>query len=91
MNKNTKPTKKRMSVIQAITDKDLFGRLPVFANLDTWRSWLTLLKATEGLPLDDEELATFQRCTGRSKPPTRPVRESYRVIGRRCGKSFMSA
>jgi hypothetical protein len=83
--------RKQFNIISAIEDKHVFGSLDTFASLDTWRSWLTLLKATHGLPLDDSELAIFQHCTGRTRPPTRPVRESYRVIGRRGGKSFMSA
>jgi hypothetical protein len=90
MNKRTKPTKK-MTIIDAIKDGDVFGSLPAFKSLDTWASWLVWLKAVHALPLDDNELSIYQQCTGRTAPPTVPPTEVYTICGRRGGKSFISS
>jgi hypothetical protein len=83
--------KKKMTIVDAIKDKHVFGSLSAFASLDTWKAWIALLKAEEGLPMNDDELGTYRKCTGRTRPPTRPAREIYEIIARRGGKSFMSA
>ena len=49
------------------------------------------LKAIFALPLTDEERAIFQRCTGREDPPAREPSEAFTIVGRRGGKSFISA
>ena len=43
------------------------------------------------LPMDDDALATFKACTGRTVAPTVPVSEAWLVVGRRGGKSFALA
>ena len=50
-------------------------------------AWRTFWKVADGLSLDPAELAVFQRHTGRTKPPTEPVREVVAICGRRSGKS----
>jgi len=40
---------------------------------------------------DGEQLATYQRCTGRGEAPAAPAGEAWLVIGRRGGKSFILA
>jgi hypothetical protein len=82
---------KRPTIIQAIENKKLFGSLPKFRSLDTWSAWLVVLKAIFGLPMDGDELVIFQRHTGRAYPPLRGAKETYLIIGRRGGKSFISA
>ncbi len=78
-----------MNIIKAIQDKALFGQL--FKDLSTWRAWIAVLKAIFALPMDDEERSLYQRCTGREKPPQKPFKEIYLIVGRRGGKSFISA
>jgi hypothetical protein len=82
---------KKFSIIQAIRDSDVFGSLPAFQSLETWTSWITFLKAIHALPMTPEELAIYQRCTGRQKPPAYPPREIYAIVARRGGKTFISS
>src|SRR5262249_48431929 len=90
MTKPTKP-KKQMTIIDAIKDKDTFGNLPAFSNLDTWTSWLAWLQAIYALPMNDGELATYRQCTGRTQPPATQPSEIFTICGRRGGKSFISS
>jgi hypothetical protein len=64
--------------------------LPWFSTGD-WRAWKAALAAMFGLPLDEEALALFRQCTGRSEPPTSQVREAWMVCGRRGGKTRVMA
>ena len=57
-----------MNIIDALRDPALFGSLPEFQDLSTWRPWLTWLRAVYGLPMDDEDLALFRKHTGRMQP-----------------------
>lgn len=58
---------------------------------ETWKPWRAFWKAAYGLRLDARELAIYRRHTGRTSPPTQPVREAWVIAGRRAGKSRMSA
>lgn len=49
--------------------------------------WRVFWKAADGLPLDAEELAIFQRHTGRQAAPTARARSCWVPAGRRGGKS----
>ena len=69
----------------------MFGALPEFRDLSTWFAWVTWLKSLYGLPLDESELALFQKCTARTRPPTKEPKESATIVGRRGGKSKMAA
>jgi len=82
---------KRPDIITAIQNKKLFGSLPRFRSLDTWIAWLVVLKAIFGLELSPDEMVIFQRHTGRICPPLGGSKETYLIIGRRGGKSFISA
>src|SRR5262245_58493095 len=82
---------KRPTIIQAIGNTKLFGSLPRFRSLDTWTAWLVVLKAIFGLELSPDEVVIFQRHTGRTYPPLVGSKETYLIIGRRGGKSFISA
>jgi phage terminase large subunit-like protein len=83
--------KRKPSIIEAIENPKLFGSLPRFKNLVTWTSWLVVLKAIFGLPMTGNELAIFIRHTGRITPPQSGSKETFLIIGRRGGKSFISA
>lgn len=77
------------TIIDALEDPRLLR--PLFKDLGTWRAWIAFLKAAFGIPLEEAELQTFRRCTGRQAPPAGAFAEVYAIVGRRGGKSFMSA
>jgi Terminase large subunit, ATPase domain len=83
--------KRKPNIIEAIKNPKLFGSLPRFKKLDTWASWLVVLKTIFGLPMTADDLVIFNRHTGRASPPTGGSKETYLIIGRRGGKSFISA
>lgn len=78
-----------MTLTEAIQHAELFARF--FRDPETWRAWMTVLRAIFGLPLADDELALFTRCSGRTAPFSRPVSEGWLICGRRSGKSFIAA
>ncbi len=77
-----------MNIIEAIRDQNIFGR--VFCDPRTWRAWFSVLKALFALEMSDEDLAAYNRHTGRGRPHTKPFREAWLPIGRRGGKSFIA-
>src|SRR5262245_41084451 len=83
--------KRKPNIIEAIRNPKLFGSLPRFKKLDTWTSWLVVLKAIFGLPMTPDDLVVFHRHTGRVFSPLGGSKETYLIIGRRGGKSFISA
>jgi hypothetical protein len=78
-----------MNIIQAFEDKEIFGRL--IKNQVTWSSWKIALKAIFALPMTAEELEIYSKHTGRERPPSQPFKEVFLAVGRRGGKSFISA
>jgi hypothetical protein len=83
--------KRKPDIIEAIKNPKLFGSLPRFKKLETWTSWLVVLKAIFGLPMTGDDLVIFNRHSGRTSPPIGGSKETYLIIGRRGGKSFISA
>jgi Phage Terminase len=83
--------KRQPTIIDAIKNPKLFGSLPRFKKLETWTAWLVVLKAIFGLAMTDDDVAMFQRHTGRTSPPSGGSKETFLIIGRRGGKSFISA
>jgi hypothetical protein len=82
-------TKPAISIIDAISDPDIFGKW--FKNKKSFGAWICLLKVIFGLPLDAEELALFQRLTGRTEPTPLGYLLVALVVGRRGGKSLFLA
>ena len=78
-----------MNIIQAVNDPQLFK--PLFRNLDTWKSWLIVIKAIFALPMDEAETALFTTLTGRTAPPEKQAEEAWLIVGRRGGKSRVAA
>jgi hypothetical protein len=76
-----------MTILDAIHDPLLFR--PLFKDLATWKSWMTVLKSVFSLPMDEAELSLFKQLTGRETPPVQQVQECWLVCGRRGGKSFV--
>jgi hypothetical protein len=73
---------------EAIADRKLLGA--ALGDLETWRTWIACLKASEGIRLDPDELSRFQQVAGGRNPPKRRVREFIGGISRRSGKGRMA-
>jgi hypothetical protein len=58
---------------------------------DSWKGWPTFARVAEGLALTDEQADIFQRCTGRTTPPSKPFTNIFTLAGRRSGKSHITA
>ena len=76
-----------VTIRDAMTDPALFGEQ--FA-ADTWSAWRALLAGFYGLPMDDDEAATFKALTARDVPSAAHD-ELWLVVGRRGGKTLTSA
>ena len=77
-----------MDILQALDDPHIFA--PHFRG-SSWKPWKAALAAIFALPMDDEALATYRACTGRSEAPTAPFQEAAFCVGRRGGKSRVLA
>lgn len=84
-----KDPKPPITIMDAVSDPDIFGSW--FKNPVTWANWFVFLKVVFALPLDEAELATFQKFTGRKAPLPGGYLEATLVIGRRGGKSLILA
>jgi hypothetical protein len=73
------------TIIEAMEDQALFGAF--FRDQATWTAWKAYLSALFALQMSPEQLALFQKHTGRTTPPTVEFDKSYLVAGRRSGKS----
>ena len=49
------------------------------------------LKAVFALPMSEDELRLYRDSTGREAPPNTEPNEVYTIVGRRGGKSFITA
>jgi hypothetical protein len=58
---------------------------------ESWQPWRSFLKTLFGLPMDEDDLALYRQCTGRSVPPVGVSSEVWLCIGRRGGKSMVLA
>jgi hypothetical protein len=86
------PKPRRISILEALKDRDLFGAL--FPNLEkTWQSWLAFLGALYGLRLSKDAERRFCRHTGHSRyrPPPGGWLEAVCIVGRQAGKSIIAA
>ena len=83
-----------MTIIQALQDRDLLGRLPAFRQLESWARWLIFLASAYGLPLDsNEQEDLFCHHTGRSRyaPPSGGYKTIVALMGRQAGKDRIAA
>jgi hypothetical protein len=81
--------KRALTILDAIQDAALFGEH--FRDATTWLAWTAFLCALFALPMTPEQLALYQKHTGRTAPPLEPIHEAWLVCGRRAGKSFILA
>ena len=57
-----------MTILDAIHDPLLFK--PLFKTLDSWTSWLCVLRATFALEMSEADLTRFTKLSGRETPPS---------------------
>jgi len=76
-----------MNTEQFLRDSRLLGGLPAFRSLDTWKGWLTFVRAVEGLPMDADDLQRFVTHTGRTAPRPGGYPEAVAVVGVQSGKT----
>jgi hypothetical protein len=81
-------SKPAVSLREALADPALLGNVLVGPS---WATWRALLLATMGERLTADELAIFQRVTGRTQAPPSRVEEAAFVVGRRGGKDRASS
>ena len=77
------------TIDRALRDPNLLGA--ALGDRGPWKTWLAVLRAAFGLPLDEAEGVSFHAVAGDRVPPSRRVRELWAVVGRRGGKSRMAA
>ena len=77
-----------MNILAAARDPKLFAG---WFRRGTFDAWFAFLAAAFGLPMTDDQLATFRQFTGRIDAPTQQAREVWLIVGRRGGKSLMLA
>jgi hypothetical protein len=80
-----------VTILDALGDPSLFGGLPAFRDLSSWSSWLVFLRAIYGVPLERDDLAKFQKHTGRTTPRPGGYPEAVCITGRQSGKSAIAA
>lgn len=76
-----------MNILDAMTDPNLFAQQFAGQSHSNWRA---LIAGFYGLPLDDEQAAIYRQLTQR-EPSQDAFKELWLVIGRRGGKSAISA
>jgi hypothetical protein len=69
-----------MNIFEAMADPNVFA--PHFKGL-SWKPWKAALAAIFALPMDDEALAIYRACTGRSEAPMAPFTEAALCVGRK--------
>lgn len=74
---------------QALTDKKLLGA--ALGPIESWNTWVSVLKAAFGLSLNRQERRAFASVSGNRKPPAERVQELWAIVGRRGGKSRAAA
>jgi len=78
---------KPLTIIGAMNDPALFK--PWFKG-PSWDNWKVFLKGLFCLPMTAKDRKTFTKFTGRKTPP-KQIREAWLPVGRRGGKSLISA
>lgn len=77
-----------ITVLDLMDDPTLLGR---FFQGPSWDAWRVFLCALFALPMTAAQLETFQKHTGRTKPPIVPCSEVWLSKGRRGGGSIIGA
>jgi len=82
-----------VNVLEMLHDPELFGRTfrRNWRGADTWAAWRAFLGMLFGMALDDEARSIASSHTARTDFPSEPFREAFVIVGRRGGKSLISA
>jgi hypothetical protein len=78
-----------IAIDAALRDRNLLGA--ALGDASTWATWLAILKAAHGRPLNERERELFAAVAGNREPPTHKVRELVCVASRRSGKGRIGA
>src|SRR5262245_49489503 len=78
-----------LAIDRVLRDERLLGA--ALAPIETWTTWLAVLKAAFARPLDDAEHEVFAAIAGGRGLPLKRVRELWVIAGRRGGKSRIAA
>lgn len=78
-----------MTILEALADVNLFGRS--LKGADSWKPWITFLKAVYGLPMSDQDLKRFHHHTGREEPRPGGYPEACCIVGCQSGKSVIAS
>jgi hypothetical protein len=78
-----------VSIDEALRDRALLGA--ALGDASSWGTWLAVLRAAFGLPLDPKQQQLFASVSGGRAPPKKRVRETWATVGRRGGKSRIAA
>ncbi len=78
-----------IGIVDAITRADIFA--PWLTPRESWAAWIVVIKVVFGIPLDEAELATFHKHTGRNEPAPGGYFDATLIVGRRGGKSLILA
>jgi hypothetical protein len=80
---NMKP-RVSIPIERALADNQLLGA--ALGDLASWRTWIAVLKASDGQRLTARERTVFARVSGGRRPPRRKVKELIVIVSRRGGK-----
>lgn len=72
------------TIVEAMTDPQLFGN--TFQG-DSWETWRSVLSAAFALPMTEDQVETFKRLAGDREPPCKRVSELVVLAGRRSAKT----
>ena len=78
-----------LPIDRVLCDRNLIGA--GLGSIESWQTWLAVLRAAFGQPLSDEDKGIFARVAGDRPVPTDRVRELWCVVGRGGGKSRTAA
>jgi hypothetical protein len=78
-----------ITIDEVLRDPNLLGA--ALGDPSSWSTWLSVLKAAFGQPLDTDEAAAFSAVAGGRASPLERVRELWAAVGRRAGKSRLAA
>ena len=73
------------TIDSVLTDRQLLGA--ALGDAKSWTVWLSVLRAAFGLPLDEQQLATFQTVAGNRQPPTSRCRELWAIAEEEVAKA----
>jgi hypothetical protein len=74
-----------LTLLEAVRDPNLFK--PFFRSHTSWNAWFSFIASLFGLPMSEDQLEIYKRCTNRETEPDKPFSEAWLCVGRRGGKS----